>query len=211
MISTKQLLQLTKRLFDFIAAFLGLIVLLPFMAAIAVALKLDGQGGTPIYGGYRVGKNGKLFRCWKFRTMQPGTDHLLDERLEQDPKAAELWDKYHKLPDDPRIVSETARFLRQSSLDELPQLVNVLLGNMSLVGPRPILPEEKELFGDSLNHYLSVRPGISGLWQIRGRNSATFKKRVRWDRHYVENWSFRQDMFILFKTFGVVLDRSNAY
>lgn len=203
--------QFVKRVIDVSAAATGLVVLAPLFAIIALMLKLDGQGGSIFYGGERIGRYGRSFRCWKFRTMEPDSDHLLKALLEKDPAARASWKKYRKLTNDPRIVSRTARFLRKSSLDEIPQLFNVLTGEMSLVGPRPILPDEQELFGVHLEHYMSVRPGISGLWQVSGRNSASFAQRVHWDVWYVRNWSMRGDIIILLKTFKAVLGRSGAF
>jgi Undecaprenyl-phosphate galactose phosphotransferase WbaP len=204
------LARAAKRLMDVMISGTALIALFPFLAAIAAALKIEGQSGSPFYGGKRVGKGGKEFRCWKFQTMEPNSDHLLQAYLDADPEAKEAWEKYRKLQNDPRVTTRTARIVRKTSLDELPQLWNVLLGDMSLVGPRPILADEIRYFGDTIHDYLSVRPGITGLWQVSGRNDTTFAQRVVWDRWYVRNWSLWGDIVILIKTPFVILSRKGA-
>lgn len=200
-----------KRAMDIVISGLLLIALAPFFLVIMALLKLEGQQGSPFYDGKRIGRKGRHFRCWKFRTMQPGSDHLLHAYLESNPGARAHWEKYHKLPDDPRITSRTARFVRKASIDELPQLWNVLIGEMSLVGPRPILEDEAPLFGDRIEQYISVRPGITGLWQVSGRNATSFERRVHWDSWYVRNWSLWGDIVILIKTPFVLLSRADAY
>ena len=203
--------QALKRFVDICASLVLLIIISPILLLVPLCLKLEGQGGSPFYGGKRVGKSGKLFQCWKFRTMEPDTDHLLEKKLQADPEAAAMWKKYHKLEDDPRVQTKTAKFVRKYSIDELPQIWNVFRGHMSLVGPRPILESEKEGFGKNLKQYLSVRPGITGLWQVSGRNDVSFERRVYWDTWYVLNWSFWGDIVILFKTLRVVFGASGAH
>lgn len=180
------------------------------MLIVAIMLKLEGQGGTPIYAGLRVGHDGRLFRCYKFRTMEPGTDHLLHDYLSKNLEAKAYWDRYFKLPNDPRVQTRTARFIRKASIDELPQLWNVLKGDMSLVGPRPILENEISAYGDRIEEYISVRPGITGLWQASGRAGTSFKRRIVWDSWYVRNWSLWGDIVIILKTVQAVLSRSGA-
>jgi len=175
------------------------------IALVGLGLKLEGQSGSIFYGGKRIGKDGRLFRCWKFQTMEPKAQHLLQELLDRDPVAREKWEKFRKLDSDPRVTTRTARFIRKASIDELPQLWNVLIGDMSLVGPRPALSDETHYFGDRLSDYLSVQPGITGLWQVSGRNDTSFKRRVYWDSWYVRNWSFWGDVVILIKTPFVLL------
>lgn len=204
--------QLMKRTMDVFVSGIALIFLSPIMLLVGLCLKLEGQGGSVFYGGYRIGRYGQRFKCWKFRSMEPDSDHLLHELLECDPEAKADWEKYRKLKQpDPRITTKTARIIRKTSIDELPQLWNVFNGDMSLVGPRPILLDEVELFGDSFNEYLRVRPGITGLWQVSGRNDTSFQRRIYWDSWYVRNWSIWGDIVILFKTLKVVLGRSGAY
>ncbi len=201
-----------KRSMDIIITLLALLALTLPMIIISILIKIEGQGGSIFYGGYRIGRNGKKFKCWKFRSMQPDSDHLLEELLERDPKAKSDWEKFRKLKQpDPRITTKTARFIRKASIDELPQLWNVLKGDMSLVGPRPILEDEIELFGDAINQYIKTKPGITGLWQVSGRSNASFQRRVNWDSWYVRNWSVWGDIVILIKTLRVVLGGSGAY
>jgi len=199
-----------KRSMDIIGALVALAIFLVPMLLVALMLKLEGQGGSPLYAGMRVGKDGRPFRCWKFRTMEPGTDHLLHEYLAANPEAKAHWDRYFKLPNDPRVQTRTARFIRKASIDELPQLWNVLKGEMSLVGPRPILESESAAYGDRIDEYMSVRPGITGLWQASGRNGTSFQRRVAWDSWYVRNWTLWGDIIIILKTIQVVLNRSGA-
>ncbi|MGH1376359.1 MAG: exopolysaccharide biosynthesis polyprenyl glycosylphosphotransferase [Alphaproteobacteria bacterium] len=201
-----------KRSTDIALAVTALLLLSPIMLIAGIMLKAEGQGGSIFYGGYRIGKNGKKFKCWKFRSMEPDSDHLLHELLKNDPQANADWEAYRKLKQpDPRVTTKTARIIRKTSIDELPQLWNVIRGDMSLVGPRPILENEFDLFGDSIQEYLRVRPGITGLWQVSGRNDTTFERRIYWDGWYVRNWSFWGDIVIMIKTLRVVLGGSGAY
>jgi len=192
--------KIIKRCMDIVVASLALVAALPLFVGVAVMLKLEGQRGTIFYCGKRVGYQGRLFKCWKIRSMEPDSDHLLYAYLNAHPAAKASWDQYRKLPDDPRVKTRTAHFIRRFSIDELPQLWNVLIGDMSLVGPRPILEDEKSYFGNTLKEYLSVRPGLTGLWQVSGRNAASFMRRVYWDSWYVRNWSLWNDIVILIKT-----------
>ncbi|PMP89287.1 MAG: undecaprenyl-phosphate galactose phosphotransferase WbaP, partial [Desulfurella sp.] len=159
----------------------------------------------------RLGQNGKLFNFLKFRTMYKDNDRLLKEYLSKNKEARLEWEKYQKLKNfDPR-VTRIGRFLRKTSLDELPQIINVLFGQMSLVGPRPYLPQELEKIGDSINTILLTKPGITGLWQVSGRNELDFQTRVDLDCFYVTNWSLWFDIVILLKTIYAVLKQKGAY
>jgi Undecaprenyl-phosphate galactose phosphotransferase WbaP len=200
--------RLTKRLFDLSSAAFLLLVLSPLMLIIALALKLE--GGPILFAHTRVGKNGKAFRCFKFRSMVPNAEDKLQKLLQHNPALKAEWDKEHKLKDDPRI-SKLGAFLRRNSLDELPQLLNVLKSEMSLVGPRPIVREELQKYGIEKSYYLMVRPGMTGLWQVSGRNDVDYETRVYLDAWYVKNWSLWYDLAILFKTIKVVLWRNGAY
>ncbi|MFM9991676.1 MAG: undecaprenyl-phosphate galactose phosphotransferase WbaP [Burkholderiaceae bacterium] len=200
--------RLTKRIFDTTMAIILLLVLSPLMLAIAVALKME--GGRIIFSHLRVGKKGKNFNCYKFRSMIPNADQELQNLLSNSPDLQSEWNRDHKLKNDPRI-SKLGAFLRQSSLDELPQLFNVLKSEMSLVGPRPIVSEELEKYGLEKSYYLMVRPGMTGLWQVSGRNNVDYDARVYLDAWYVKNWSLWYDLAILFKTFKVVLAQRGAY
>jgi len=183
-------------------------VIAPLMLCIAVALKLE--GGSVFFAHVRVGKKGKRFNCFKFRSMVPNADQALTNLLESNPDLQAQWHKEHKLKDDPRI-SPLGEFLRRTSMDELPQLFNVLKNEMSLVGPRPIVEEELEKYGLEKSYYLMVRPGMTGLWQVSGRNDVDYDTRVYLDAWYVKNWSLWYDLAILVKTFKVVLLRRGAY
>lgn len=194
--------------FNQLVALVLLVLLSPLLGV--VAFLIWRRDGAPIlFAHYRVGCDGKLFRCMKFRTMLRNSEQLLADLLENDPQARAQWARDQKLDNDPRITP-VGHFLRRSSLDELPQLLNVLRGEMSLVGPRPITVAELTRYGVVRWHYLSVRPGITGLWQVSGRNNTTYEQRVALDRRYVEHRSFWMDIEILFKTVRVVVAREGA-
>src|SRR4030095_3674646 len=197
-----------KRLFDFCFAILILPIFLPVMALIIVLIKLDSKGSL-IFSHKRVGKGGRLFSCYKFRTMVENAEDLLGEVL-KDHEARQEWKKDFKLRDDPRITG-IGKFLRKFSFDELPQIFNVLKGDMSFVGPRPIVEEEINKYGSDIKYYQDVRPGITGLWQINGRNDTDYFIRVRLDKNYILNRSISLDMRIVIKTFPAVLSRRGSY
>ncbi len=192
-----------KRMIDLCGAMILALVFLPLM--LMVALMVRAQGSGLIFGHERVGRNGRTFRCLKFRTMVPDAQQRLAELLERNPEARREWDENHKLEDDPRIT-RIGHFLRRTSLDELPQLWNVIRGDMSLVGPRPVTPTElAERYGDSIGAYMSVRPGLTGPWQVGGRNNISYDERVRIDRSYAQAHSLALDMTILVRTVMVVV------
>ncbi|MBX9599196.1 MAG: undecaprenyl-phosphate galactose phosphotransferase WbaP [Burkholderiales bacterium] len=198
-----------KRSFDLICVSLGLIILSPLFVLIAIIIKYTTKSNV-FFKHQRIGRNSKPFYCIKFQTMYPNSKELLANILATDPQACEEWERDFKLKDDPR-VTKIGKFLRKTSLDELPQLFNVLLGEMSLVGPRPIISQEIERYADGFYYYQLVTPGITGLWQVSGRNDIDYTNRVRLDEWYVKNWSLWYDIVILVKTFGVVFKRSGAY
>lgn len=200
--------RLTKRLFDTSLAALILVFISPLMLLIALALKME--GGNVLFAHQRIGKNGRKFYCYKFRSMVPNAEQQLHVLLQENPVLKEEWNKEHKLKDDPRI-SQLGDFLRRTSLDELPQLINVIKSEMSLVGPRPIVQEELQKYGIEKSYYLMVRPGMTGLWQVSGRNNVDYETRVYLDAWYVKNWSLWYDLAILFKTIRVVFDKRGAY
>lgn len=191
-----------------VVAALLLVLLSPVMLAVAVAIwRVD--GAPVMFGHYRVGRNGRIFKCLKFRTMLRNSQEALAELLQRDPEARAEWERDHKLSRDPRITGIGA-FLRRTSLDELPQLLNVLRGEMALVGPRPITVQELTRYGRVRWHYLSVRPGMTGLWQVSGRNRVTYAERVDLDRSYVEQRTVAMDVKILVRTVKVVAERDGA-
>jgi Undecaprenyl-phosphate galactose phosphotransferase WbaP len=200
--------RLTKRLFDTLVAALLLVLLSPLMLVIALLLKLE--GGSVLFAHQRIGKNGRKFDCYKFRSMVPNAEQQLRNLLQHNAQLKAQWDKEHKLKDDPRI-SRIGDFLRRTSLDELPQLFNVLKSEMSLVGPRPIVQDELQKYGLEKSYYLMVRPGMTGLWQVSGRNDVDYETRVYLDAWYVKNWSLWYDLAILVKTIKVVFGRNGAY
>lgn len=198
-----------KRMFDLVCASLLLILLSPVFLVLVILVKVTSPG--PIfYGHERVGRNGRLFKCYKFRTMVVNSSHVLEKLLATDSAAREEWLRDFKLKNDPRIT-KIGRFLRDYSLDELPQLWSVMIGDMSLVGPRPIVKEELERYCDDIDYYLEVRPGITGVWQVSGRNDVDYDQRVMYDVWYVKNWMLWYDVVILLKTFGAVLGKKGAY
>lgn len=186
-----------------------LLMLMAPMLLIVMVLIWHVDGAPILFGHYRVGKNGRLFRCLKFRSMRRDADQVLAELLENDPEAAREWKSDRKLTHDPRITA-VGNFLRRTSLDELPQLLNVIRGDMHLVGPRPVTVAELEKYGSSRWHYVSVKPGMTGLWQVSGRNNTSYEERVALDRRYVESQSMAFDAAILLKTVKVVLFREGA-
>lgn len=197
-----------KRTTDILGAVLIAAVFSPVVIAVCLTLWL--QRGPVIYKHRRIGRGGRTFECFKFRTMLPNADQVLREVLEKNPALKLEWVRDHKLRDDPRVTA-IGRFLRRTSLDELPQLWNVLRGEMSLVGPRPIVREELLRYGRKVRDYLAIKPGITGLWQVMGRNDTDYRRRVVIDTYYVRNQNLLLDLYILIKTIGVVLGRAGAY
>lgn len=189
-------------LFNRTAAFVLLVLLsLPLLLIALFVWRADGR--PVIYAHYRVGLSGKVFPCFKFRSMVKNSEQALQNLLESDPGAREEWQREQKLSNDPRITT-IGKFLRRTSLDELPQLINVVRGEMNLVGPRPIMTTELARYGAARWHYLSVKPGMTGLWQVSGRNDTTYEERVGLDKHYVEKRTAWLDICILLKTLKVV-------
>lgn len=198
-----------KRAFDLIGSIIGGLMISPLLFLIAICIYFDSPGSI-VFSHTRIGLKGKPFPCYKFRSMIPNAQQILEKYLEDNPTAREEWERDFKLKDDPRIT-KIGQFLRKTSLDELPQLLNVIKGDMSLVGPRPIVKDEIEKYGQYINDYYLIRPGMTGFWQVSGRNNVDYDSRVQMDSWYVRNWSFWQDVVILFKTIEVVLMRRGAY
>lgn len=189
-----------KIIFDWLFVLASLPVVVPLIGVLALLVALDGS--SPFYRQWRVGRNGKLFRLLKLRTMVPDAEHILQDYLDQNPKARDEWEHKQKLRHDPRIT-RVGRFLRKSSIDELPQLWNVLCGDMSLIGPRPMMADQRALYPGSA--YYFMRPGITGSWQVSDRNESSFIERAKFDTEYYENISLKADLSIFMKTIGVVL------
>ncbi|WP_455239122.1 undecaprenyl-phosphate galactose phosphotransferase WbaP [Veillonella sp.] len=201
--------RIMKRIFDIAATVCGGILILPILAIVAVLIYLDSPGPI-VFGHKRVGQGGKEFPCYKFRSMVPNAQEALEVYLKENPAAREEWERDFKLKDDPR-VTRIGKFLRKTSLDELPQLWNVLVGDMSLVGPRPIVRDEIVKYGDYINDFYLVPPGITGVWQVSGRSDTTYEERVLMDSWYVHNWSVWIDIVYLFKTVLAVVKSKGAY
>lgn len=198
-----------KRLLDIIGAAVGLVLLSPLFLFLIYKIRKD--GGSAFYGHTRIGKDGKPFQCWKFRSMVMNSKEVLEKYLANNSEAQAEWDRDFKLRDDPRITP-VGQFLRKTSLDELPQLWNVLKGEMSLVGPRPVVQEELDkYYGAAVKEYKSMRPGLTGLWQVSGRNDVSYDERVAMDVDYVHHWSVFKDIIIIFKTIGVMVKKKGAY
>ncbi len=196
-----------KLVFDYVAALLLFVAFLPAFALIALLIKRD--GGPVFFRHERIGAFGRPFTCLKFRSMVANSDEILDHLFEREPDAAAEWTATQKLHHDPRVTA-IGRFLRATSLDELPQLLNVLRGDMSLVGPRPIVASEAAHYGDVLRFYTQTKPGLTGLWQVSGRSDTTYGRRVQLDAWYVKNWTLWHDVAILIKTIPAVIHRKGA-
>ena len=193
-----------KRVWDLFLTLLLLLVTLPLFLLLSLMVRLDSKGPI-LYQQKRLGKDGKTFDSLKFRTMYDNADEKLQDLLANDPEASREYEKYHKLAKDPR-VTRVGKFLRRYSLDELPQLFNVLKGDMNLIGPRSYLPRELETMGEYANIILKVRPGITGWWQVMGRNATSFKERLQLDEYYISNWSIWLDIYISIKTVWVLIN-----
>jgi Undecaprenyl-phosphate galactose phosphotransferase WbaP len=200
--------QAVKRFFDVVSSLVLVTALMPLMLIVAAAVSLD--RGPVFFRHERVGRNGRLFKCLKFRTMEPDAEAGLEKYLKQSPEARHEWRANRKLRNDPR-TTKLGRMLRSTSIDELPQLINVVRGEMSLIGPRPVEPQElSDYYKDDHSYYLLVRPGITGLWQISGRSNTSYEQRVHLDAWYVRNWSLWNDIIILLQTLPAVIYQIGA-
>ena len=198
-----------KRLLDIFIVLFFSPLWIPIMLLLAILTKLTSKGPV-FYGHKRIGKNGKEIKCWKFRSMCVNSQEMLEEILKTDPVRRAEWEKDRKFIDDPR-VTKFGKILRKTSLDELPQLFNILSGSMSLVGPRPVTEPELKKYGKYKDYVLSVSPGLSGMWQISGRSDTGYEERISFDTYYIQNWSIWLDIWILIKTVWVVLRGKGAY
>ncbi|WP_318013442.1 sugar transferase [Mesorhizobium sp. ES1-3] len=194
---------LLKRILDLIIAVTALVMAAPVMIAVALLIRTT-TGGSAVFPHSRIGFGGRPFNCYKFRSMVGNSEAVLKACLESNPDIKMEWEKTHKIRNDPRVTF-LGRMLRRSSLDELPQLYNIIRGDMSCVGPRPVVKEELELYGDHVGDYLRARPGLTGLWQVSGRSSVDYATRVALDSQYVRNWSVWSDIVILFRTVFAVM------
>ena len=195
--------KVLKKFLDFLFSLFFLITCIPIFILISLLIKLSSRG--PIFFlQERIGRNNTTFKCIKFRTMHPEAKDILENLLMKDSKVRIEFEKTHKIKNDPRITT-IGKLLRKTSLDELPQFINVLRNEMSIVGPRPIVNKEKKKYGKHLKKVLSIKPGITGLWQVSGRNNLTYKTRVKLDLNYAKNYNFLMDMRIIIRTIGVIL------
>ncbi len=201
--------RMLKMVFDLVVTLIGTILISPILLILAIMVGISNGGGV-IFAHKRIGRNGKVFPCYKFQTMVNNADEALEKYLKENPEARKEWEENFKLENDPR-VTKLGAFLRKTSLDELPQVFNVLKGEMSLVGPRPIVQAEVEKYGENIREYYMVRPGITGMWQASGRSDTTYEERVFMDTWYVKNWSIWLDIKYLVRTFTVVIKREGAY
>ena len=199
----KKFYNLTKSIFDVFFGILILIVSIPLFVVIALLIKFSSRGPI-LFFQKRIGKNSKPFKCIKFRTMHPEAEDILKNLLNNNNLLRKEFQETHKIKNDPRIT-EIGKFLRKTSLDELPQLINVIKGEMSFVGPRPVVKGEIMKYGKKFRKVISVNPGITGLWQVSGRNKLSYEKRIDLDLNYIKNYSFIMDLRILIRTFGVIL------
>ena len=199
-----------KRTFDIIFSLASLASIFPLFLLIMIMIRLNSKGDI-FYVHNRIGVKGQSFPCLKFRTMVVDADEQLRRLLEADPDARQEFALYQKLKRDPRVIPGIGAFLRTTSLDELPQLLNVLLGQMSIVGPRPVTRDELPKYGKAMDDYLRARPGITGLWQVSGRNDLSFERRVEIDEAYIHEWSFFKDIHIIMRTVYVMALRHGAY
>ena len=202
--------NVVKTAFDYILTLVGAVFISPLLVYIAYRIKKEDPG--PVFFAHtRIGKDGKPFPCYKFRSMVVNSQEMLQKYLVKNPAAREEWERDFKLKDDPR-VTPIGKFLRSTSLDELPQIFNVLRGEMSLVGPRPVIQEELDkYYGETAKLYCTVKPGITGLWQVSGRSDIGYDERVALDATYIKHRSMWGDIVILWKTIGVVLMKKGAY
>lgn len=199
----------SKRIVDVILASTALVLLSPLLLLVAIIVKLS-DGGPVFYSHSRIGLGGASFKCLKFRTMRPNAGAQLAELLKVNPEAKIEWEATRKLKSDPR-VTVVGGILRESSIDELPQLINIVRGEMSLVGPRPITAEELPLYGEHVSSYMAGRPGLTGHWQISGRSDVSYQQRVRLDVQYLQNWSLAWDLVIIAKTVPVLFSHRGSY
>jgi Undecaprenyl-phosphate galactose phosphotransferase WbaP len=199
----------SKRFLDLLLVSIGGLILLPFLLLISLAIKISSRGPV-LYAHRRLGLNGKYFNAYKFRSMEINAEKKLESVLDEDPRLRDEWETTHKLKDDPR-VTKIGKILRRTSFDEWPQLINILKGEMSLVGPRPVTDPEIQKYGENALRVLTVKPGLTGLWQVSGRSDTDYAERVSYDLYYIQSWSVWLDLWILYRTPGAILNGKGAY
>ena len=202
--SKKIAYRVIKRLFDIVLGLIGFIFLIPVALIVKLAYIFNGDFHSIFFTQDRIGKDGKLFKFYKFRTMVPNADEMLEKLLKENKELAKEYKINKKLANDPRLT-KAGNFLRRTSLDELPQVINILKGDMAVIGNRPYLPREIPDMGEYYEVVVSTKPGLTGYWQVRGRNNVTFQRRLELEEYYSKNYSLKLDAYIFFKTFAVVL------
>ena len=207
--SLKRLDKFFKRSIDIIASIFGVILLLPLTIGIYIANLICKDKGPVFYTQKRIGQNGKMFKMYKYRSMVVGADDILEKYLEENEEARKEYKEYKKLKDDPR-VTKVGKFIRKTSIDEFPQFINVLKGEMSLVGPRPYLEKEREDMNGYYKYIITCKPGLTGLWQVSGRSDCTFDERIDLDMEYYNNHNLKMDIKIIFKTVEKIVKREGA-
>src|SRR5574344_144737 len=208
-INTTMVYYYVKRVFDILISLIGLLILLPLTLIVKLSYLLSGDTNTVFFRHKRIGKDGKYIYLWKFRTMYPNAESSLQKILAENPELKAEWDKNQKLDHDPR-VTKIGRILRKTSLDEFPQFINILKGEMSLIGPRPVIGGEIEKSGKNKAKFLSMKPGLTGYWQANGRSDTNYRNRIKLELYYVDHFSFALDIEIFFKTFFVVALQKGA-
>ena len=201
--------NMSKRVFDILVSIIGLILLLPLLLVVKVIYLINKDFDPIIFKQNRIGLNGKEFKLYKIRTMIPNADEELKRLLKENKDIEKEYKKYKKLANDPRMT-KIGKVLRKTSLDEFPQFINIFIGNMSLIGPRPYLPREQEDMKKYYNSIITSKPGLTGYWQTQGRSNKDFNERLKMDEYYIRNRSFRLDTKIFFKTFSRLIDRNGA-
>ena len=202
--SKKIAYRVIKRLFDIVLGLIGFIFLIPVALVVKLAYIFNGDFHSIFFTQDRIGKDGKLFKFYKFRTMVPNADEILEKLLKENKELAKEYKINKKLANDPRLT-KAGNFLRRTSLDELPQVINILKGDMAVIGNRPYLPREIPDMGKYYDIIVSTKPGLTGYWQVRGRNNVTFQRRLELEEYYSKNYSLKLDAYIFFKTFAVVI------
>ena len=198
-----------KRIFDIICSIVGIIFLVPLTIIIKIVFICTGDFNSIFYRQKRLGKNGKIIKIFKFRTMVPNAEEILEKWLKENPEKRKEYLKDRKIENDPRIT-KVGNFLRMSSIDEIPQFINILIGDMSLIGPRPVVPDEVENYGKNKAKFLSMRPGLTGYWASNGRNNISYKERIKMELYYIDHCGILLDLQIIFDTIFAVIKKEGA-
>ena len=198
-----------KRIFDIICSIVGIIFLVPLTIIIKIVFICTGDFNSIFYRQKRLGKNGKIIKIFKFRTMVPNAEEILEKWLKENPEKRKEYLKDRKIENDPRIT-KVGNFLRMSSIDEIPQFINILIGDMSLIGPRPVVPDEAENYGKNKTKFLSMRPGLTGYWASNGRNNISYKERIKMELYYIDHCGILLDLQIIFDTIFAVIKKEGA-